>query len=217
MHRRQHIAKVRLVERAVERVCDGGARSDTDGVREPASIVLVRSERRPHLDEDLVAPLPDAPPFPDTGQILPRRLGVGAKGGALCSRMEEHERPRPLRIGRGEQDGHRAPLVRAEDHWIGRPRRVENRVQVLHPRLQRRELAAVIGETGSPLVEQDQPERTGEAEVEVAPPWILPPVHEVRGPLGHVHEVDVAFAHHLVGDRDSTVARVPDLWEGRTI
>jgi hypothetical protein len=47
---------------------------------------------------------------------------------------------------------------------------------MLHPRLECRELTAMVGQPGAALVEQDQPKGTSETLVEIAPRRILPPV-----------------------------------------
>jgi hypothetical protein len=88
-------------------------------------------------------------------------------------------------------------------------------VQVLHPRLLRRELASVVGKPGSALVEQDQSQRTSEAEVEVAPGRILPPIEEIRDVVRNVNKVDSAIAYHLEGKRDTTAPCVLDLRAGQ--
>ena len=84
-------------------------------------------------------------------------------------------------------------------------------MQILHPRLQSSELPAVIRETGPALVEENQAERPGELLVEVAPVPRLPAIDEVRDEIGDVGEIGLAIAHDLVGDRDATVPRVPDV------
>ena len=75
----------------------------------------------------------------------------------------------------------------------------------------------MIGNPGSALVEQDQTERTSQAEEEVALTRILPVKDEIRAEAGNVDKVDVPFADHLVGNRDSTVSRVLDLSVGRPL
>jgi hypothetical protein len=62
-------------------------------------------------------------------------------------------------------------------------------------------MAAVVGQPGSALVEQDQAERAREQRVEVAPAGLLPAVDEV----------DVSFADDLVRDRDAAAPGVLDL------
>jgi len=72
-------------------------------------------------------------------------------------------------------------------------------------------VAAEVGEPGPTLVEQDQPERPGEALVEGAPVRRFPAVDQVRDVSGHEDEVDLSVADHLVGDRDAAAARVADV------
>jgi hypothetical protein len=52
--------------------------------------------------------------------------------------------------------------VRGEYHSAGRSRGVEYGVEILHPRLQGGELAAMVGQTRATLVEKDQPETAGQ-------------------------------------------------------
>ena len=212
-HSRQHIAQVGLDKRTVERVSDSWTHRDTQRICEPAAMLLAPSQGRGKLLEQPVTPLLGTPTLPKSCQLLPS--GFRFQPWALRHGVKEHERARPLRIRRGEHDGHPAPLVLAEDHRTRRPCGIENGVQVLHPRLQRRELASMIGDPGSALVEQDQTERTSQAEEEVALIRILPVKDEIRAEAGNVDKVDVPFADHLVGNRDSTVSRVLDLSVGR--
>jgi hypothetical protein len=125
--------------------------------------------------------------------------------------VEQDERPRPFGIRRGEQRGRAASLVRSEDHGLVRAGRIEHGAEVLHSRLERGELPAVIGEAGASLVEQDQPERSGQPPVEVAPARIAPDVAEVRHVVRHVDEVGLPVADDLVGDRDAAGAGIARL------
>jgi hypothetical protein len=72
-------------------------------------------------------------------------------------------------------------------------------------------VAAVIGETGTALVEQNQPKRTGEALVKGPPPRPHPPVDQIRAVGVHEDEIDLALPDHLKRDRDAPVSHVPDL------
>ena len=81
----------------------------------------------------------------------------------------------------------------------------------LRPRLQGREPAPVIRQPGAALVEEDQPERVGEAQVKVAPARIPPDVAEVRHVVGHVHQVERPAADDLIRNRDATAPGIPRL------
>src|SRR5581483_10940442 len=125
--------------------------------------------------------------------------------------MKEDERARSLGIRGGVQRGHRAAFVRRQQNGVRGARAVEDRVQVLHPRLEGAELPAVIGETRPALVEENQSKRLGKLLVEGAPVPRLPAVDEVRHEIRDIREVGLTVAHELVGDCDATVARVPDV------
>jgi hypothetical protein len=84
-------------------------------------------------------------------------------------------------------------------------------VQILHLRIQRRELASMVGKPGSALIEQDQAERTSETEAVVSPPGVLPPIDEIRDEARNPHKIAVSPTNHLKGKRDATISRVPDL------
>ena len=125
--------------------------------------------------------------------------------------MEERESGRPLRIGGGEEHGHVAPVVRCQDHRLGSLGGLEHGAEVLHARLQRRELPVAVGYAGAALVEQNQPERLGKPIVEGAPVRRLPPVHEVGGEVGHEHQVSLALADDLVRDRGTFAPGIADV------
>ena len=65
-----------------------------------------------------------------------------------------------------------------------------------------------LTEYGLPV--KDQTKRLREPFVERTPAWRLPAVNEIRHPVGHVDQIDVALTDHLVRDRDATVMGVPD-------
>jgi hypothetical protein len=100
--------------------------------------------------------------------------------------------------------------MRTENDRIRRADSVEHSSQVLHPRLQRREMGAMIRKPCPALIEQDQPKRTRETLVKGAPVRLLPPVHEVRHVIGDIHKVRLAGTDNLVRDRGARAARVPD-------
>jgi len=67
----------------------------------------------------------------------------------------------------------------------------------------------MIRNPGSAFVEKDQPERTSQAEVEVALNRILPVIDEIRCKARN--EDKVPFTDYLVRNRDSAVSRVLDV------
>ena len=125
--------------------------------------------------------------------------------------MEEHERSRALGIGRRVEDGHGAAIVSAEHDRFARAGVVEHRAQVLHARLESRELAVTVGDARSALVEENQPEASRELLVEVAPVRRLPGVDEVGAEVRHEDEVGLAVADDLISDRRTATPRVVDL------
>jgi hypothetical protein len=84
-------------------------------------------------------------------------------------------------------------------------------VQILHPRLEIRKLAAEIRKPRSALVEQNQTKGVRESLVEVAPERVLPVVDKVRNIVRNQDEVDLPVTDHRVGDRDTAVPDVPDV------
>jgi len=131
-------------------------------------------------------------------------------------RVEESERARPLRIGGRVERRHRAAVVRAQEDCARGTGRVEDGADVVHPRLERGKLAAEVGETRPPLVEQDQAERTGQPFEELPPVRRLPAVHEVREVVRDVDQIGRAVADDLVRDRDAAPFRVADVRVYRT-
>ncbi len=127
------------------------------------------------------------------------------------ARVEEGQRGGSLGICRGVESGHATSLVRGEDHRTRGSGCVQHGVEILHPRLERGELAAVVRQARATLVEEDQPETLRQLQVEVAPARILPRVDEIRHEVRHVHQVGVSSAHDLIGDCDTAASCVPDL------
>ena len=128
-----------------------------------------------------------------------------------CIGVEQHQCSRALGIGGCVQGGHPASLLPSEHDGVRYASRIEHRPQVLHPRLQRRKLRPMIGQARAALVEQDQPKRAREPLIERTPTRRLPAVHEIRHEVRHIDEIDLALTHNLIRDRDTAVARVPDL------
>ena len=126
-----------------------------------------------------------APLFPELAQLLFRSLRALVVVAAPRRRLKDHESDRPLRVRRRVERRHRRALVAAEDDGALGAHGVEHRVQVLHPRLEGRELAAAVGQAGPALVEEDQAERAGEPFVELAIVGRLPGVDEVGDVVRH--------------------------------
>src|SRR5262249_6243239 len=90
--------------------------------------------------------------------------------------------------------------------------RFHHGMHVLHPRLQRRERAAAIGEPTTALVEEDQPERLREPLVQRAPVLRFPGVDEVRTVARDEDEIGVPVPEDLVGDPAAAAAHIADVW-----
>jgi hypothetical protein len=208
-HGRQDVAQVGLLEGTVEGIRHRWACANTEVVREPAPLLLAWKQARTPVAHDLVRHRVGSPAIAEVsegGDAISVFETVTA-----CSGVEQRQRPGPLRVGRGVQDGHAATFVRGKDHRPGRPCCVQHRVQILHPSFQGGELAAVVGQAGATLVEQDQPETRSQQEVKIPPSRILPRVDDVRHVVGHVDQIGVPLTYDLVGDRDSATARILDL------
>ena len=125
--------------------------------------------------------------------------------------MEQDERACPLGIARRVEARHPGTLVGAEHDGPLRAGVVEHGTEILHPRLERGEVRPVVGQPRATLVEEDQPERTREALVKLAPVRRLPGINQVGDVVGDVDEVVLAVTQDVVGDRDAPVAGVADV------
>ena len=208
MHGGEHGPQVALEEGAVEGVGHLRARTEPQVVREPAPLDGIVVDGRRTVAEQVVREVARPPLVAQLGE-----LGDGARivDHRRELQVEQDQRTGALGVGGREQRRHRAALVRAEHHRALRPHGVEHRAEVLHARLQRGEVRAVIGEPGAALVEEDQPERRRQPLVERPDARGLPRVDQVRDVVGHEHEIDVAVPHHLVGDGGAAGARVRDV------
>lgn len=206
---RQDIAQVGLLEGTVEGIRHRWASANTEVVCEPAPLLLAWKQARTPLAHDLVGQRVGSPAI---AEISERGDAICVfEPVAVCPGMEQRQRSGPLRIGRCVQDGHATTFVRGKDHRPGRPCCVQHGVEILHPSLQGGELAAVVGQAGATLVEQDQPETRSQQAVEIPPSRILPRVDEVRHVVGHVDQIGGSLTNDLVGDRDSATPRILDL------
>ena len=115
LHAREHVADVRLRVHEDEVARARGAQAGPPAALEPGS--LGRGRVRPHRREvDVLAPggfelRRLAHPFVPRGR--PRVVVVGVT--ALRVRPVEHDRPGPLGVRRGEEDGHRPAFRVAEE------------------------------------------------------------------------------------------------------
>ncbi len=155
------------------------------------------------LLEHLTRVVERSPSVPQPEQFLP---DVGLPRDRLRTRLPATGREPPsARDTSLHRAGHRRALVAAEDDRPLRADRVEHRPHVLHPRLEVRKERSAVGEAGTALVEQDQPERLREPFVERAPVPRLPVVDEVGEEVRHEHQVGRGIADDVVRDRDVAV------------
>jgi len=119
----------------------------------------------------------------------------------------------PIRIRRGEQDGHVAALRVPEQRRAFRADGVHHRADVVHPLFERWQLIERhrVREPRSSLVEDDQPRERRESLQEARVIGLVPHELDIRDPARHVHEVERSLADHLVRDADVAAARVPGL------
>jgi len=204
-----NLAQVRLEPGTVQGIGDGRACADAEPVCEPLPVRVVVGKERRSFREDLVGKLLRPPRVAQARQVFTSRVGLSFPG-----REQRGETARAPWCAR-DRSLRRAPpsSSRRASRAAGRRRtdRIEDGAHVVHARLERWKRAAQIGQAGSALVEQDQPEALREPVVETAPVRRLPRVDEVRDVVRDVDEVDVAAAHHLVGDRDAAAPRVPNV------
>lgn len=208
-HRWQDVAQVGLLEGTVEGIRHRWACTNAEVVCEPAPLLVARKQARTPVAHDLVGHRVASPAIAEIGE---RGDAIWLfEPVAVCPGMEQRQRSGSLRVGCCVQGGHATTFVGGKDHRPGRPCCVQHGVQILHPSLRGGELAAVVGQAGATLVEQNQPEAGGQLEVEITPPRIFPPIDEVRHVVGHVDQVGVSRTHDLVGDRDSATPRISKL------
>lgn len=94
-----------------------------------------------------------------------------------------------LGIGRGEQQAHGHALRDPEQRRSFGPRRIHYCADVVHPGLQVGQVGDAVGQTGSPLVEEDEPGEGGDSPECVLHEGVAGLVVEVRHPAGHQDQV----------------------------
>ena len=159
--------------------------------------------------------LAGSPPFPDRPKLNPpfvfartERVVLGHDGTGRC--VDEDQRFRALRVRGCEERAGLPAFAHAHERHAIRFDSVDNGADVVHPRLERAEIARPVREAGSALVEHDQSREGGEALVHRAPIRIGPRKDEIAE-LRHEHEVVWPVAEGLVRDRDIAASRVLDL------
>jgi hypothetical protein len=212
----QHVADVALHAHAVEGDRRRGTGASPHVPDEPVQPFWVCRADRAHrlrAGDEIVA---IAPPVANLAELAPpvvfrRDPGVVGRPQAARARVVEDEGVRTLGIRGGEEEGDPAALLRGPERRALGLRRVHDRPDVVHPRLERRHLAYGIGEAASTLVEQENSADPGEAVDVVYEERHVPTSKEVGELAPHEDDVLVALADDLVGDRDPTAPGVEDV------
>lgn len=126
------------------------------------------------------------------------------------ARAEEHERLDAIRVRCREERSQRPAGGVPDEHRTLALDRVEHHADLVHPLLQREQLAIHqwVGEPDAQLVEHDQPAVGRKAAQEA---WEhLPLSLHVAGPVRHVEDVDRSLPHRPMGDATAGRLRVAD-------
>lgn len=125
-------------------------------------------------------------------------------------RVHENERTRPFRIGRREHCTGLTAGAATDEHRTFGANRVENRTDVVHPRLEASQVARAVRKASSALVEQDQARERRQTLVERLPIPVEPWKYEIRE-RGDEDEIHRPIADDLIRDRDIAAPRVMDI------
>ena len=122
-----------------------------------------------------------------------------------------------LRVGRGEQHGHRAPLGAAEQRRPLHVRGIHDGANVLHPLLQGGERGQRdrVRDAGAPLVEAEEPAECPQATQEARQRRLFPHDLDVAEPVRDEDHVERAIPDDLIGD--VAVLAVRELRLGRHV
>jgi len=210
----QHATHVDRGVHPLQRLPASGTGAITDHPRPRPGLVLVRggkarvyshleATRRNellHLLLDHLAPFSFGPSEQIAGRPeRPRQATV------------EHQRARPLGVGRGEYHAHRNALGEADQRCPVRPGRIHHRPDVIASLLQRRQTQHPVRQAGTPLIEKKHPRMLGKTAQQGSPARCLPPQLHVGDNARHDDHVKRALTQHLVGDRDIPAARITGL------
>ena len=123
----------------------------------------------------------------------------------------EDQRLRPLGIGGGEEHAHGAAFRNAEKCRAPAVDGVHDGAHIVHPLLQRGEVADPVGETGATLVEKDETAESAQAGDEVNEIGFIPIMIEVGDEAWHEDKIERPFADHLIGDPKITALGIMGL------
>src|SRR4051794_723553 len=185
---------------------------------EPGSRGGVRGHtRRGHLDDRPLAPVRGYKLDAGLGQGVDRqRPRVVRRGRRSRQPTRDHQRLRAVRVGGGEEDGHRRALREAHQCGALAAGCVHHGPHVVHALLECGRLADRIRQAGPAAIEVDHPGKRGQPAQKARRLLQLPDQLEVAREAAHEHEVEIPFAEHLVGDVDVAALRVarfgPDHW-----
>jgi hypothetical protein len=142
------------------------------------------------------------------GRQRPREV-VGA--GALHQGRVQDQRPGALGMGGGEQRAQGGPLQVAADGWALGPSRVQDRQDILHGVLQDHRPGRVIRESGTALVEHDEPGERRQALVPADQTRPLVVLLQVGGECWNQDQVHRSVTKHPIGDVDTAAVDIPNL------
>ena len=126
-------------------------------------------------------------------------------------RIEENESGRALGVGRGEQNGQSASLVRAPEDGLLGARLVHDCAEIVHAGLEGRQGGRPVGKPCTPLVEHEHACERGQAEDVPQKERLIPCREQVSREAADEHDVDRPLPHDLVGDRDLAAAGVANV------
>jgi hypothetical protein len=143
-----------------------------------------------------------------------RRPGVVWAPAPLGEDPRGHQRRGTVRVGDREQDREVPTLGVAEDARPLGPRGIQYREHVVDPLLEHGErlLGHAIGKSGSTFVEQNQPRERRQPAEEACKQRLFPSELYIRNPAGDPEQIEIAFAHHLIGDAVRPALGVTRRW-----
>jgi hypothetical protein len=129
-----------------------------------------------------------------------------AAGAGHCPVQDE--RNGPPRVGRCEEDAHRAALGHADQRRSFRTHRVHDRADVVHPLFERRRADVAVRQPHPPLVEDHQARERRQPLDETIKRGAFEVELQVAGETGDPHQIERTLAHHPIGDAHTACVRV---------
>jgi hypothetical protein len=183
---------------------------------EPVDERLVVRPGRCESKDPLGQVLAVAPALADLAQfppplLVPHRPRVIRRPEAARRRVVEDERTGALGVRRGEQQRDARALVGGPEHGALGPGSLHDRADVVHARLEGRDLADRVRQAATALVEQQNPPGVREPAHMVDEERLIPRGQQVGQRAAHEDDVERALPDNLVCDRDVAAARVLDV------